>query len=169
MKVILITFLSLCFCLIPSNAQIKSSAFGSWTEEQTALRKLDQGIFFTRFMPLLSGAQMKEPAVTFAVLKDVLADDYSRIDPKGQVITKEQELAKLQELPLPIPKSRNGRVSYDQIQISETMALVKSQVKIENSENADIEPNGQYRVTNIYRKENGKWLLFSSQWTTVQS
>lgn len=166
MKLIFGLLICLFFCLASINGQIKPAATTAWTEEQTALRKLDQGIFFTRFMPMFSGVQMKEPSVSFPLLKDALADDYSRIDPKGRLITKAQELTKQQEFHL--PTSRNGRVSYDQIQIAETMALVKSQVTIQNSENDDIEPNGQYRVTNVYRKENGKWLLFSSQWTTVQ-
>jgi hypothetical protein len=130
---------------------------------------LDLGILIARMRP--APAPGKAPQITLpekvAVpdLSEALAEEYSRIDARGQVITRQAELEKSRGKVMTQPCQ--GYIRDMRIHLLENAAVVRSLIRVESCDNRDYEPPGQYRVTNLYAKRQGQWRLMSSHWTTI--
>ncbi|MCI0487982.1 MAG: nuclear transport factor 2 family protein [Blastocatellia bacterium] len=133
------------------------------SNQKEVIHRLEMGIMFARLVPVsLPGKPQK---IAIPDLNEVLADEYSRIDAHGRVITKQAELEKSRQTMLSQPCK--GHIRDYRIIVLEDSAVVKSLINVESCDNRNFEPTGQYRVTNIYARRQAKWQLISSQWTTV--
>lgn len=132
-------------------------------EQQETLRNLDKGIFFARVAPFMVGKNVMR--IPVPELNNVLADDYTRIDTKGRVITRDQELAKIKESST--KRAKSMQVTDCQVQVYQDMAVVRSTYNVDDPYDYDWYPTGDYRVTNLYKKRDGKWYLALSHWTMI--
>lgn len=161
---LLLSLISAMLLLVPSpGGQTSANQVAELTTEQQAIRELDRGILVARVIPFRTGRLFGK--VKVPVLEEVLAAEYRRINSRGRLFTKAEELEISKGINL--PGTRRGQAGTEQIRVTENMAMVRSIVMIENSDNSDLEPTGSYRVINIYTRQNERWLLLSSQWTTI--
>ena len=95
-------------------------------------------------------------------LKDVLSDDYTRIDSQGQLINREQELERLKDTG--VSPASYFKIIEKQAQVYGNIGFVKSVLEIDNPYKTDY-PSGKYRVLNIYSSAtiNGCWIPRSGQ------
>lgn len=129
--------------------------------ESEDIYELEMGIMFARLAR--ASQPRKAQGIVIPDLNSVLADDYTRIDARGQVITKQAELEQSRRATLSQPC--RGRLGNIQIIRLENVVVVKSVISVESCDGSSFEPPGRYRVTSIYANRQGRWQLLSSQWT----
>jgi hypothetical protein len=127
--------------------------------DEDIVRRLEKGIFFARF-PLQFGSLTKR--FPPADLNTILAENYIRIGAGGEIITRQQEIEKLQ---LSVYSGFVG-ASIDNLSIrmSGETGIATSLLTIKESRSG-VEEIRKYRVTNVYVKRDNRWQLVSSQWT----
>lgn len=167
MKKLFLVTASLLLATLTVFGQAQNQPGSASAAEQERIRQLDKGIFVVRLAPLMENIQSQK--IMIPKFGETLAEDYTRINAKGQLITREQELTWFEEAKPPITLSGNFKAQLNdvQVQVYESVAVVKERVEIEKNEQLDFEPPGKYQVTNIYTKRDNKWLLISSQWTAI--
>jgi hypothetical protein len=138
-------------------------------ELKAEILRLDLGILIARIRPAVAPEKAPKVALPEKVvipdLNEALADDYTRIDARGRVITRQEELERRRGVVMTQPCK--GRIRDIRVELLENAAVVKSLIRVESCDNSNYESSGQYRVTNIYARRQGKWQLRSSQWTGV--
>ena len=143
--------------------QAKTEPMDRGYSEQRAVLVINKGIFFARLAPYMVGKTLMQTAVP--ELGEVLAENYVRIDFRGRVFTKEEEVLRHREAAT--NRANTMQIVNSEIRVWENVAIAKDTYRIENPYDSDLYPTGEYRVTNIYRKSQGKWYLTLTQWTMV--
>jgi hypothetical protein len=137
------------------------------SSQEAEILRLDLGILMARTRAAASPDKAPKIVLPEKVvvpdLSEALADDYTRIGSRGQVITRQEELEKSRGIVLTQPCT--GRIQDIRVHLLDTAAVVTSLVRVESCDNKNFESAGRYRVTNVYAKRQGKWQLMSSQWT----
>ena len=97
-------------------------------------------------------------------LQKLWADDLVFIDPRGQLLNKEQRLANI----------RAGQTSFKQIDVSEQVirphgdhAIATSRVLI-SGQYSGQQGSGDYRVTMVWENRRGDWQITAIQMTRIQ-
>ncbi len=94
-----------------------------------------------------------------AALDRMYADDYTFVNSSGAVVTKAQRLAAI----------KSGDSKYESVSIDESnsrmyentaVATVRAMIK---GQNAGQDISGQYRVTTMLVKKNGRWHVVAQQ------
>jgi len=143
--------------------QTKSELVDQSYEEQQKVYLLNKGILFARVAPFMVGKKVMQ--ATVPDLSEVLAENYVRIDFRGRLFTKEQELLRHKEAAT--NPAHAMQIVDSEVNVWESVAVAKDTYKVENPYDTDLYPTGAYRVTNIYTKIKGKWYLSLTQWTTL--
>jgi ketosteroid isomerase-like protein len=108
-------------------------------------------------------AYMKSDA---AFIKNLEADDYSIIEPDGNVSTKDQDIKSVTDKTFVL---KSGTMSdYKCRMIGENVAVVTAMLKMSGTEDGK-DFSGDYRGTDVFEKKNGKWMAVASQLTKVES
>jgi ketosteroid isomerase-like protein len=167
MKQVTLLSLILVVTMTAARGQTHPAATNNPSAQNEEIFQLEMGIMFARLVPVkqitLLSLQGKSEKIAIPDLNEVLADEYIRIDARGQVITKHAELEKSRQTTLSQPCK--GYIGNIQFTVLGDVVVVKSLTTMESCDNKNFESTGQYRVTNIYSKRQGKWQLLSSQWT----
>jgi hypothetical protein len=140
--------------------------------DEEIVRRLETGIFFTRFpLPKIGSVAKRFPP---ADLNTILAEDYIRIGAGGEIITRQQEIENPQ---LSVYPGFGGSVFFTQpvsatiedlsIRMYGETGIATSHLIIKGSRSG-VEEIRKYRVTNVYVKRGNRWQLVSSQWTANQ-
>ncbi len=96
-----------------------------------------------------------------AALDRIYADDWTFVSPFGALVTKEQRLAAL----------RSGNLKYESVTRDEMNVRMygKTAVALQTSkaQSGGQDASGQYRVTMVLVKKNGRWQIVAQQATRV--
>ena len=163
MKRLIVLMMTLSAAAVIASGQQRDDRSAQPQTPEEEIRNMEIGILWARVMPWFRGASIKK--VRVPDLRDALAEEYVRIDARGRLFTKQEELENTAGIAL--PTSRKANVDEIKINIYGNAAVVRSLVTIENEENYDLEDTGRYLVTNVYARREERWLLVSSQWTSA--
>jgi ketosteroid isomerase-like protein len=108
-------------------------------------------------------AYMKNDA---SFIKNLEADDYSVIEPDGNVSTKAQDVKAVTEKTFVL---KSGTMSdFKCRMLGDNYAIVTAMLKMSGSDDGK-EFSGDFRGTDVFEKKNGKWMAVASQLTKVES
>jgi len=108
-------------------------------------------------------AYMKSDA---AFIKNLEADDYSIIEPDGNVSTKAQDVKSVTDKTFVL---KTGTMSdFKCRMLGENNAVVTCMLKMSGTEDGK-DFSGDYRGTDVFEKKGGKWMAVASQLTKVES
>ena len=101
-----------------------------------------------------------------ALLKNLEADDYSIIEPDGNVSTKEQDIKSVTDKSFVLKSATMS--DFKCRMLGENYAVVTAMLKMSGTEDGK-DFSGDYRGTDVFEKKGGKWMAVASQLTKVES
>ena len=108
-------------------------------------------------------AYMKNDA---SFIKNLEAEDYSVIEPDGNVSTKAQDVKAVTDKTFVLKSATMS--DYKCRMIGENVAVVTAMLKMSGTDDGK-DFSGDYRGTDVFEKKSGKWMAVSSQLTRVES
>jgi ketosteroid isomerase-like protein len=108
-------------------------------------------------------AYMKSDA---AFIKNLEAEDYSIIEPDGNVSTKADDVKAVTDKTFVLKTATMS--DFKCRMLGENYAVVTLMMKMSGSEDG-TEFSGDYRGTDVFEKKAGKWMAIASQLTKVAS
>jgi ketosteroid isomerase-like protein len=97
-------------------------------------------------------------------LKNLEAEDYSIIEPDGTVSTKAQDIKSVTDKTFVLKSATMS--DFKCRMVGDSCAVVTVMMKLSGSEDGK-EFSGDYRGTDVFEKNGGKWMAVSSQLTKV--
>jgi ketosteroid isomerase-like protein len=135
------------------SAQQRGKTSADAASEEQALR--------TRFQQYADALKKKDTAA----LDKIWADDYSFVDPRGELLTKAQRLDNV----------RSGATSFDDIELRQekvyllgNTAVDIGRVNLKGTKYSGLESSGEYRYMNVWTKDQGQWRLLANQITFIK-
>jgi uncharacterized protein (TIGR02246 family) len=99
-----------------------------------------------------------------AALDRIWADDYTFINPMGQLVTKQQRLANLTSGATAFGAIEN--IGEAQVRVYGNSAVVTSRASV-IARYSGQEGSGDYRAMSVWVKRNGRWQLVANQITRI--
>jgi ketosteroid isomerase-like protein len=128
---------------------------------KTSAATTEQQALLTRFKQYADALKQKDTAA----LDKIWADDYSFIDPRGELLTKAERLENV----------RSGATSFDDIELLQEKVYVLGntavdigRVNLKGTRYSGLESSGQYRYMNVWTKDQGQWKLLANQITFIK-
>ena len=97
-------------------------------------------------------------------LKNLEADDYSIIEPDGEVSTKDQDVKSVTDKKFVLKSATMS--DFKCRMIGENAAVVTAMLKMSGTDDGK-EFSGDFRGTDVFEKKGGKWMAVASQLTKV--
>jgi ketosteroid isomerase-like protein len=97
-------------------------------------------------------------------IKNLEADDYSIIEPDGNVSTKAQDVKSVTDKTFVLKSATMS--DYKCRMLGENVAVVTAMLKMSGTDDGK-DFSGDYRGTDVFEKKNGKWMAVASQLTKV--
>jgi ketosteroid isomerase-like protein len=99
-------------------------------------------------------------------IKNIEADDYSIIEPDGNVSTKAQDVKSVTDKTFVLKSATMS--DYKCRMLGENTAVVTAMLTMSGTDDGK-EFSGDFRGTDVFEKKNGKWMAVASQLTKVES
>jgi ketosteroid isomerase-like protein len=100
-----------------------------------------------------------------AALDKIWSDDYSFINPRGELVTKAQRLENV----------KSGATAFDDIEMQQEKVHVRGntavdigRVNLKGTKYSGQESSGEYRYMNVWTKDKGQWRLLANQITAIK-
>lgn len=130
------------------------------TSKQTGSANAEQALQ-TRFHEYADALKKKDTAA----LDKIWAEDYSFINPRGELVTKAQRLENV----------KSGATAFEDIEMQQEKVHVKGntavdigRVNLKGTKYSGQESSGEYRYMNVWTKEQGQWRLLANQVTLIK-
>jgi ketosteroid isomerase-like protein len=114
----------------------------------------------TRFHEYADALKKKDTAA----LDKIWSDDYSFINPRGELVTKAQRLANV----------KTGATAFDDIEMQQEKVNVRGntavdigRLSLKGTKYSGKEASGEYRYMNVWTKDQGQWRLLANQVTLI--
>jgi ketosteroid isomerase-like protein len=99
-----------------------------------------------------------------ATLDKIWAPEYTFINPRGEVVTKEQRMANLKSGATEF-KAINPQ--QEKLQLHGDIAIDIGRVNLEGTRYSGKESSGEYRYMNVWVKKQGQWQMLANQITLI--
>src|SRR6266568_6902727 len=100
-----------------------------------------------------------------AALDKIWADDYTFINPKGDLVTKAERLANVKS---GATEFQNITLRREKLHVHGNIAVDIGRVGLEGTKYSGQEGSGEYRYTNVWVKSGGNWQLLANQVTLIK-
>jgi hypothetical protein len=99
-----------------------------------------------------------------AILDKIWVPEYTFINPRGEVVTKEQRMANLKSGATEF-KAINPQ--QEKLQLHGDIAIDIGRVNLEGTRYSGKESSGEYRYMNVWVKKQGQWQMLANQITLI--
>jgi ketosteroid isomerase-like protein len=100
-----------------------------------------------------------------AALDKIWADDYTFINPQGELVTKAQRLANLKS---GSTEFQSVTPRQEQLHLHGNVAVDIGRVELRGTKYSGQESSGEYRYTNVWVRTGGSWQILSNQITLMK-
>lgn len=98
-------------------------------------------------------------------IKDIEADDFTLVDPAGEVVTKAQDVKAVTDKKFVLKSVTMS--DYKCRMLGDNAAVVTAMLKMSGTDDGH-EFSGDFRALDVFEKKDGKWMAVASQLTKVE-